>query len=437
MKTKVILILSLFTLNNLFSQFEINGQYMSRGEIRHGFQSLAPQNFKPGAFISQRARLGATYKHSLYKLNLSVQDIRTWGSVANSAIDTKGLLSVFEANAELFFNKRFSAKIGRQTIAYDDERIFGSLDWAMQARRHDAALVRYKDSTWSVDAGFAYNQNEDKSKFIQYSVANYKTFQYLWVNKVLGKGNYSFLFLNNGMSYNKLDTVTKITDSTTIYTQTLGLRGEYSNDKFNFLGYFYYQMGKNGVTNIKTSDLSAFNFCAEIGYKPTKSWLFTLGAEMLSGTSQIDTANKVNNSFNPFYGTNHRFNGYMDYFYVGNHTNSVGLLDAYLRISYKMKNWVLSLNSHYFNAAAPVRDMKFPLEYKARDSHLGSEFDFTVLYKYTDNVSIQGGYSQMFGTGTMKALKGGSVSNNSNWAYLMLIIRPNTKMLFPRSGLKM
>ena len=158
---------------------------MSRGEYRHGYQTLADTNQKSSVFISQRARISAEYKHEKFKIHVSAQDIRTWGSVANSAIDTKGLFSIYEAYGELNFSKKISAKIGRQAISYDDDRIFGSLDWAMQGRRHDAAVLKYTDSTWAVHVGAAYNQNSESNKFIQYTVNNYKEFQYLWANNSL------------------------------------------------------------------------------------------------------------------------------------------------------------------------------------------------------------------------------------------------------------
>lgn len=422
-------------MSGVFAQFSVNGSYMGRAEMRHGFGTLADTSMKPALFVSQRARLGATYKHERFRLNLSVQDVRTWGSVANAAIDTKGLLSVYEANAELLITKHWEMKIGRQSIAYDDDRIFGTLDWAMQARRHDALVVKYRDSTWSADAGFAMNQNGESYKQMQYSVANnYKNFQYVWINKKFGKGNYSFLFLNNGVAYNKTDLSSGKTDSITAYSQTIGLRGEYKAEKFNLLGYAYYQTGKLGGT-----DLSAYDICLEAGYKPIKSVLITVGAELLSGTSQTDTANKVNHSFNPFYGTNHRFNGYMDYFYVGNHLNNVGLLDAYLRLSYTGGKMIYSLNGHFFNAAADVINPWVTTSLEARNPHLGSEIDLTLLYNYCDNVSVQAGYSQFFGTGTLQQIKGGSnsISVSSNWAYLMLIVRPDTPVKFPKVGLKM
>ena len=425
---------TIITQNSVYSQITFSGQYMGRAEMRHGYSTLADTSQDPGIFVSQRFRLGTEFKYDRIKMNFAIQDVRTWGSVANAAIDTKGLLSVYEANVDLLINKKWNVKIGRQSISYDDDRIFGTLDWAMQGRRHDAAIIKYHDSTWTADAGFAFNQNGESNKLTQYTVNNYKNFQYLWVNKKIGKGNYSFLFLNNGVAYNKLNTSTGVTDSITAYSQTVGLRGEYKDDKFNFAGYAYYQMG-----NVGAKKLSAYDASAEVGYKPIKGLLFTLGGEILSGTSQIDTANKVNNSFNPLYGTNHRFNGYMDYFYVGNHLNSVGLVDGYLRISYAKNKFIYSLNGHYFNTAADVLNPWETTSLTARKSHLGSEIDFTLLYNYCDGVSVQAGYSQFFGTGTLQQLKGSpnSIAVSSNWAYLMLIVRPNTTTKFPKVGLKM
>lgn len=425
MKTigKKALIAGVMTLcmGTLDAQINFNAQYLGRAEYRHGYATLADTGQNAGAFMSQRLRFGGVYTHEKYKINFAAQDIRTWGSVANAAVDTKGYLSIYEANFELLFNKKWSTKIGRQAISYDDDRIFGTLDWAMQGRRHDAAILRYNDSTLTIHAGFAYNQEMEANKLIPYTItSNYQNMEYLWANKLIGKNSASFLFLNK-------------VDAVKAYTQTIGLRNEYKSDKFNWAAYAYYQTGVAG-----TKTVSAYDVSAEVGYKPVKGLLVTLGAELLSGTSQTDTANanKFNNSFNPFFGTNHRFNGYMDYFYVGNHLNSVGLLDGYLRLSYAKGKFIYSLNGHYFNAAADVKDKKVTTELKAMDANLGGEVDFTLLYNFADGVSIQGGYSQFFGTTTLTTLRGGSLATNSNWAYVMFIVRPG-KIAFPKVGLKM
>ncbi len=423
------------------AQMTFNAQYMSRGEMRHGFGTMATKGLAPGMFISQRARFGGIYSGDKFKINFSVQDIRTWGSVANGAIDTKGFLSVYDANVELFVNKKFTVKAGRQVIAYDDERIFGGLDWAMQGRRHDAVIFKYQaDSTLTFHTGLAYNQSAESNKYSQYTVgSNYQNFQYLWANKLYKKNNISFLFLNNGVSYYQKHVDLSPTDSLAVaFSQTIGLRMEHKSDKLNYLVYGYYQTGQvaaNQMVSAQTAKfVNAYDVCAEIGYKPAKGLLVTLGAEILSGTSQYATATNKTNSFSPLYGTNHRFNGYMDYFYVGNHGGTVGLLDNYLRVSYTKGKSIYSLNGHYFNAGTNVKKAS---DGSVMSANLGGEIDFTHLYNFSEGVTIQTGYSQFFGTTTLQALRPGtSLKEISNYAYVMLIVRPGA-IKFPKSGLKM
>ena len=434
--------------NTAMAQFTFSGQYMSRGEYRHGYSTLSDTNMNAGIFISQRLRVNGEYKHEKFKIYAAMQDVRTWGSVANSAIDNKGLFSLFEGYGELYFTKKITAKIGRQVLSYDDDRILGGLDWTMAARRHDAGVFKYTDSTWAVHVGGAWNQNYETNKAVQYNVAgNYKTFQYLWANKQIKKVGISFLFLNNGMPYTHVDGVTGKKDSITLYTQTTGLRAEYKGNKLGALIYGYYQMGDNASAapsspTGKWEKTSAYDVCAEVSYKPVKGLLTTLGGELLSGNSQTDTTSayrKVNHAFNPLYGTNHRFNGYMDYYYVGNHINTVGLMDIYLRVHYTYKKVMLGVNGHYFNSAAPIQDKRVTTSIKALPANLGGEVDATLSYNFAEGVAIQAGYSQYFGTYSMMVLrspKGMSLTPKSNWAYISLVIRPG-KIAWPKVGLKM
>jgi len=427
---RILLITTLLISASAFSQFAFNTQYMNRVEYLNGQGKLVQDGQKPGFFLSQRIRFGSSYSYDRFKINFTAQDVRVWGSTSNLAQDNNGFLSLYEGNVDLKLSEKFSLKAGRQAIAYDDHRIFGSLDWAMQGRRHDALIFKYKDSTLKVDAGFAYNQNNASNSFIQYTVANnYQNFQYLWLNKKLGKNSLSFLFLNNGVIYSGLNTNTNAIDTAIAYSQTIGIRNERKGDKLNLLAYAYYQGG-----SVLGRTTNAYDLCLEVGYKPTKNWLLTIGSEVLSGTSQTSTTNTQNNTFNPLFGTNHRFNGYMDYFYVGN-SNATGLIDNYLRISLHKNKFTYSLNTHYFNSSADVLDLN-STSISAMNSHLGTELDFTLLYNYSDFVTLQGGYSQMFGTSTLQTLRGGSISKASNWSYLMLIVRPGNKKN-PKVGLKM
>src|SRR5690554_149635 len=276
------------------SQFELTGQYKAGAEFSNGYQRPLMSNQDPGFFIAQRARLGGKYTHKKFAFNVTMQDVRTWGNTSHLAIDDNGLLSIYEANVSLFLNKKWTLKVGRQPISYDNQRIFGGLDWAMQGRRHDGAILKFKDSTWSVDVGATYNQVKPSNIKTFYELNDYQTFQYVWANKKWDKFNASVLLLNNGMEQIYFED--SIKKSRTNFSQTMGTHLEYKLKKFDITAFGYYQMGfaKNNQT------ISAYNASIEGTFKPNKIWGLTLGGEILSGTSQEATINDRNESFTPF-----------------------------------------------------------------------------------------------------------------------------------------
>ena len=81
--------------------------------------------------------------------------------------------------------------------------------------------------------------------------------------------------------------------------------------------------------------------------------------------------------------------------------------------------------------------MKKASDGSVMSANLGGEIDFTHLCNFSEGVTIQTGYSQFFGTTTLQALRPGtSLKEISNYAYVMLIVRPGA-IKFPKSGLKM
>jgi hypothetical protein len=164
--------------------------------------------------------------------------------------------------------------------------------------------------------------------------------------------------------------------------------------------------------------VSAWYTGFNLGYAVTEKFKATVGYEFLSGKDQDDTSDSFK-SFTPLFGTNHAFNGYMDYFYVGNHINSVGLQDAYLKIDFPIQKVNLSLMPHVF--MAPGKVVAAGVE---QDSYLGTEVDLTATYKLNKYITMVGGYSQMFGTDTLEVLKGGDASATNNWGWVMININP-------------
>lgn len=412
------------------AQFTVGGQLLQRAEYRNGYGKLIGKNQEPAFLIGQRARIHVQYEYEKVRFYISVQDIRTWGSTSQIN-ESDNFLSVHEAYAEIPLGDNWKVKAGRQELAYDNARFLGNLDWALQARAHDFALVKYEKNAMKFHLGAGYNQVKETLVNQPYTIPNqYKTAQMLRLENQWGNFTVSLLFWNNGLAQLTYDTLRTITDETVRYSQTFGLPTvQYARGNFTFSGFYYVQVGRD-VTDkkVKAYDLSA-QATHKIIFDEEKDSKFqtTLGFEILSGTSQQPSDN-TNHSYHPFYGTNHAHNGYMDFFYVGNrYLNTVGLQNYFLRLRYDPHNkFFLSLNAHRFLAAANVYDGTEKLS-----NTLGTELDFTTGYLFNDVVSLQVGYSQFFAATSFEYLQG--VSNPSsvqNWGYVALLVRPNMKNRF-------
>ncbi len=416
--SKLCLLIVLSTLS-LKAQFVINGEFRPRFEYRHGYQTMADSGASAGVFINQRTRLNIGYTFQKLKTYISIQDVRTWGSQSQQNT-TDGLMSIHEAWAEYNFTKMFSVKAGRMEVVYDDQRMFGNSDWTQQGRSQDMLLLKFNDSTFTAHAGFAFNQDKDQSSTTLYSISsNYKALQYVWLNKKLKSLLASFIFVNVGMQ-------SPITSYSLRCSQTFGTHLELKKGALALIAKGYYQMGNNS----SMKKISAYLAGVEANYNLSSGLNFGAGLEMLSGQSQTDTASSytdVAHNFTTLYGTGHKFNGYMDYFYAGSSSGTAGLQDIYFRVKFKKEKYFASIDPHIFLTASDILDktaFASSGKYTAMSGMLGTELDFTIGYTLQKNVSLQAGYSQMFATSTMEAIKTGDKDALNNWAYLMLIIKP-------------
>mgnify|MGYP000854464579 CR=1 FL=1 len=422
-----------------FGQFTLSGQLIPRAEYNHGYKSVADTNQASAFSVSQRTRIIASYKMEDFDFFFSAQDVRTWGSTAQLNT-TDGFLSVHEAWAKAKFNEKLGLKLGRQELKYDDDRILGNVDWLMQARSHDAAVLQYNTEKTKLDVILAFNQEKYALVGTDYNLANsYRDMQTVWFNTDLTQQiNMSLLFMNLGQQVNVINTDGNPHKAIN-YTQTIGTHTNFKFDKLNFALNGYYQMGSPKVTPV--TPLSAYLVGLEANYKVSDNFSAGIGFEMQSGTSQTDTTvaySKKAHSFTPFFGTNHKFNGFMDYFYVGSAHGNVGLQDAYLKLNYKKEDWTFGLATHLFLAANDVLDqveLATNGNIKAMNPMLGTEFDLSIGTKINKSVSVKAGYSHMLATETLATLKGvtyttgpdagkGRVDQINNWAYVMVIFKP-------------
>lgn len=393
------------------AQFTLSGEFRPRTEYRHGFSTLIADQEKAAFFTSQRTRLNLRYAKDELSFYVSLQDIRVWGEVPQlnrSDINT----SVHEAWAELKLNPQWALKLGRQQLVYDNARILGNVDWAQQARSHDLALLKWKgDGNSQFHAGFAFNQDSERRVNTTYTVNSYKTMQFLWYNYKTPNTGISLLFLNNGIQHS----IDK-----TVFSQTTGGRLTQKLGAVDLAGSAYLQTGRDGANR----KLSAFYLAAEGGYTFSDKFKGALGMEFLSGTDFININNNAatNRSFNPLFGTNHAFNGHMDYFFVGNHINNVGLINPYIHTQYTQGKFTLMGHFHLFFADGELPIIYMPIN--NRDKFLGSEVDLIAAYTFSPVTSIRVGYSHLFPTENLEFVKGVNTSKANNWAWVMVILRP-------------
>ncbi len=436
MKRITLLLIVLTAVTTLQAQLVFKGEYRPRTEFLHGWRSpMANQGEMFNLATTHRARLDFGYTGNRLKFGMQVQDVRAWGSTKQLVTGDGAYTSVHQAWAEFMVNDNFSVKIGRQEVNLDDQRIFGAVNWTQQARSHDMVLFKYgKKDAFDLKFGLAVNQVQTRA----YNVAgNYKSMQFLWFHKDFGAYKLSILALNNGVNDTTLNNGTG--SAMTTYSQIIGQRSVYKSGKFSLGFNFYYQMGKDkGVYYDKTDKLfhhknySAINFRLDLGYKLNDNWAVGAGYEYMSGNSQTDTTteyNRVNHAFMPLYGTNHKFNGWMDYFYVGNHANSVGLGDAFITIKYKKDKFFAGATHHFFSASADVLDWDEFLasggtKYTAMPSSFGMELDTWMGYKFAPHVTFKAGLSGMFDSATLRAIKGGSYGASNYWGWVMMVFNP-------------
>lgn len=399
----------------LFSQdldgvFTIKAQLRTRGEYRNGALMPRYEGDLPATFVSNRARISLGYDNKFLSMGLSGQSVSVWGS--RPQIENKGDFMLNEAWAKLT-HQNFFAQIGRQQLTYDDDRILGTLDWNQSGRWHDVLKLGYEDPNNKLHLILGYNTTAETIHYGQYFMGAqpYKRMQTLWYQYNDNSNfNASFIVLNLGFESGTPGTNIDQAIGENTYMQTLGTNLAYKMDALNLYGTFYYQTGKN-----KAGDkVSAYMWAVKGAYTINPKVTMSAGLDYLSGQDDSDKST----AFNPLYGTHHKFYGGMDYFYASPYP-SFGLFDKHVSLTLKpVDKLTFDLTYHHFSSAQSI------VVDDSNKKGLGSEIDFTFTYKVRPYITLQGGYSTMFGTDAFDVVKGGDHSRWQDWSWLSLNINP-------------
>lgn len=394
------------------AQLTLSGEIRPRGELRHGYKSLADDSLKkdPAVFVSQRTRLNLEYKASRYTAFISGQDVRTWGDQVLK--EDVPAFALYQAWIKLKVADSIDVKIGRQEWIYDNERLLSINNWNQNGQVHDGVLFRFLLPHTSLDAGTACNMTGDPLYGNDYTLAssNYKTLSFFWLTHKLGK--HKIQLTGIGDSYQKSGT------KTILYIRyTAGGGADINTGKVSIQGRFHHQFGKTQ----EGFEISANQWMLEITDTLSSKFHLTAGFDWLSGTDATDTLNDKVNAFNPLYTSGHRYQGSMDYFTSPlKNTKGAGLMDGYLRLTFKAgKTHTFFADYHWFSL-----QNKYISGNEEPDPFLAHEIDLKYVWKPEKELNIEIGYSHLLPGKSMEEFFGGDSKVPQYWFYTMITVKP-------------
>lgn len=425
----------------------VSGQYRPRTELRHGYRFVRQPGDAPAFLTEHRARLAARFEMDGLRFNVSLQDVRLWGEVPSTTPRSDDRLSAHEIWADVTLadslfgsGARLGAKIGRQEIAYDGDRILGTLEWAAQARRHDAVVLQFTKGDFLAHGGASFNQAELRLEGAPYPTSHYKSMQYLYVRKGYLAQNgsnarfLSLLALKDDYQRFSVDSLgeRRYGDGTRS-RYTLGAMLEHDVPGTRLFGqlYAYAQRGKEqSGQNLSAAVLGGYIASDWSLGKWDKRLEGRLGVDWLTGDDPATAASEL---ARPNFGTNHKFYGYMDYWYVVEPYEQPGLIDVYQKLRLHrawpyFDSWEIKLHVHEFFANAEVA---LPGGTQMRP-YLGTETDLVLTWRPRKYIQLDGAYCFMVADDAMFAVKGPGTRTWNHFAYLMLKLTPSFTFDLPK-----
>ena len=402
------------------NQFDLDLDMLGRGEMRYGgFTEGAEANH--AMFLMGRTRLSLSYKRPYIEANVTAQHSGVWGE------NGKGSFNLHEAWAKLYTKFGLFAKVGRQILSYDDERIIGANDWAMAANTHDVLKFGYEGHGHKAHAIFGFNQNAENisgGTYYTNGAQPYKLMHTLWYHYDIPKIpiGASLLFMNIGMQGEGRNAEGNM-EPCNRYQQLVGAYLSYKPSKLVVEASYYHQLGRD-EHNIKIDSWMAsikaqYQISSKVGVMTGYDYLSGDDYPYVRPKGMIGMARHEKiKYFNPVYGSHHKFYGMMDFFYVQAFSDSFspGLQNLFAGVSYfPIKGLKLNATYHYLATATTLNN---------NSKTLGHDIDIEASYQILKDTRISLGFSYMKGTETMEKLKQSEDNNDLKWGWFSLSVSP-------------
>lgn len=347
-----------------------------------------------------------------------------------------------------------SLKIGRQELAYGDQRLVGHFRWNNNARTFDAIKVRWQNAIFGVDVftgGVVYNDHNNLNRSNPQDVFSgaYFNFPTLAKDEVIE----SYLFarnVNRGIVTDNWSGVAapfRFPGAQDVYTAGLRVKSKpNAHGNWDYGLEAMYQFGNRTAVFPATTvaaalaaprlDHRAYAFIPQIGYTWSESWgQPRLGLIYSYGSGDKSATDSKSGTFQNLFPTNHLFYGYMDLSSLQN------LHD--IRIAYTVKplptvtlaleahlHYLANTNDFWYNVAGVPRNFTGAAVgsgggYRINPSYsheLGREIDFVAGWSVTHYAQLELGLSHYFRGDYIKESLRTVGSHDANYAYLQLTL---------------
>lgn len=296
--------------------------------------------------VNQRARLGGSLSAGpRVGMDMVVQDVRVWGEEFDTLKDFSASgLDLHIGAVRWNPVDPVTFVVGRQVIAFHEERLVGGVEWAPQGRHFDAFRMTVAKGALSADIVGAVLLEPDTLLYPDDAAAGMVRAGWSPRPAVVVDGLYLF----------------DADDALARERHTAGVYARVGNDSFSARAEGYYQAGAVGESSI-----AAHLMGVSATYSPSSSLSpkITLWFDRISGDD--DPTDTTITGFDTLYQTGHKYYGRMDLFFATpSDPTGRGLHDAAAKFQITpAKNAQVNLDVHAMLAAA------------GDDGHLGEEVD--------------------------------------------------------------
>ncbi len=372
-----------------------------RFEYRDDF-TLNDQRYEDDAVNLLRNRLNADLKIKLKDSSASYRffaEGQAAQSFAQSEVNKTNLFVNQIDLRQLFIeiNKPFkeipiALKVGRQELAYGDERFVGPLNWTNTARVFDAVKVVYSPREWlQLDSFFANVVRNEKTVADKTVHSDDFYGLYLAYKKIKDHTIDTFLFIRNTTDPSLVSERAGVRGPLIEYTMGNRLKGK--KGALDYGTEYALQFGRRAHDKIE-----AWAFHQELGYTFSKlSGTPRFYTEYNHASGDRDPSNGTVGTFDNLFPTNHNKYGLIDFMSLKNMNNI--LLGASVKPHKKVQlssefSWFFldAKESPWFNASGAV----FRAANVNASPHLGEEIDLVANYTINKYLSALIGYSHFF-----------------------------------------